>query len=81
MTPEQRRQRAAFLREQPTLWLLMLYAVGFFGCSVVADLLPWWTSGPTLTPLGRYLMPLSVVLPMWPGVRRWARRVSDGQPD
>jgi hypothetical protein len=74
MTDLQRQQRAAFISEQPFLWLFLLYAVGFFGSHLAMDALSLWL-GSTSPPLQGYLMPLGIVLPMWLGLRGWARRI------
>ena len=42
MIEQQRQQRAAFMREQPGLWLFLLYARVFLSCAVASDV---WVSG------------------------------------
>jgi hypothetical protein len=74
MTDLQRQQRAAFISEQPFLWLFLLYAAAFFACRLAMDALSFWV-GSISSPLQGYLMPLAIVLPMWLGLRGWARRI------
>ena len=75
MTDLQRLQRAAFVREQPLLWFVQLYAVAFLGGAVAHDVL--LISGATgLSPLSRYLFPVVLALPAWLALRGWSRRVT-----
>jgi hypothetical protein len=74
MTDQQRQQRAAFIREQPGLWLVLLYSVTYFGCAVAGDVLQW-ASGVVSSRVSGYLLPLVIALPLWVGLRDWARRV------
>lgn len=74
MTGEQRRQRAAFVREQPGLWLFLLYAGAFLGCSVAIDLLQR-LEPTTSSSFMRYLLPVAIALAMWLLLYRWARQV------
>jgi hypothetical protein len=80
MTREQRRMRAEIINEQPALWLFLLYAGGFFGMTVVGDLLGWTGEGPFRGP-GRYLVPLAITFPIWIGMRQWALRIVYGRAD
>jgi hypothetical protein len=75
MTDQQRQHRAAFIKEQPTLWLFLLYAAGFFGAMVCADVIQL-LGGSTTTLFQRYVLPLGIALPMWFGMRGWAVRHS-----
>lgn len=77
MTEEQRQQRAALIREQPILWLFLLYAVAFASQAIASDVVQL-ASGAVPPHLQNYLLPLAVVLPMWLGLRTWARRVRVG---
>ena len=77
MTDQQRQQRAAFIREQPLLWLFLVYAVTFLGCAVCIDVLHLVGAGG-LSPLAPYLMTIGLALPFWVGLRGWARRVEAG---
>ena len=73
MADQEWQQRAALFREQPGLWLFLLYAGAFLGCAVANDLLTWAT-GTAPSHLQRYLLPLVLALPIWLGIRAWARR-------
>jgi hypothetical protein len=77
MTEQQRQQRAAFIREQPALWLFLLYAVTFVGCAVAIDALQLAGAEAPSRTMG-YLLPLVVALPQWVGLRRRARRTGTG---
>jgi hypothetical protein len=79
MTEQQRRQRAAFIREQPGLWLFMLYAVCFVGGAVASDVLQW-ASGVVVSRGQGYLLPAAIALPMWMRLRRWALRGEPAPP-
>jgi hypothetical protein len=72
MTEQQRQERAAFIREQPGLCLFVTYAVAFVGCAVASDALHWLWGGASLSRLGGYLLPLSIAVPIWVGIRGWA---------
>ena len=80
MTEEQRQQRAAFVREQPGLWLFLLYAVVFVGSAAASDALQE-VSGVAPSRLRTYLLPLVVALPLWRWLRLWARRAASGPID
>jgi hypothetical protein len=73
MTEQQRQQRAAFIREQPALWLFLLYAGAFVGCAAALDALQL-AGGAAPSHVLRYLLPLVIALPSWLGLRGWARR-------
>jgi hypothetical protein len=73
MTDQQSQHRAAFIKEQPALWLFLLYVTCFFGAMVCADVLQL-LGGSTGTLFQRYVLPLVIALPMWFGMRGWARR-------
>jgi hypothetical protein len=75
MTEQQRQQRAAFIRDQPGLWLLLLYSVAFLSCTAAIDALGWAGLAAHSGGMG-YLLPLVVALPAWVGLRGWARRTS-----
>jgi hypothetical protein len=77
MTEQQRQQRAAFIREQPALWLFLQYSVTFVGCAVAIDALQL-AGGAAPSRLLGYLLPLGIALPMWLGLRGWARRTAAG---
>jgi len=79
VTQQQRQQRAAFFCEQPGLWLFLLYAVAFVGCAIATDALRLVGCEP-LSRLTGYLFPLVIALPMWLGMRGWARRMLDSPP-
>ena len=79
MTDLQRRQHAAFVRDQPLLWFALLYAAAFLGSTVANDtLIIWGATG--LSPSSRYLLPLALTLTPWLGLRSWSRRVMAGAP-
>jgi hypothetical protein len=79
MKEQQRRQRAAFIREQPGLWLFLLYAVCFVGCAAASDV--WqWASGVVVSRGERYLLPAVIALSMWRMLRRMALRVEPAPP-
>jgi len=79
MTNLQRMQRASFVREQPLLWLVLLYAAAFLGCAVANDVQRiWGTAG--LSTLGRYVVPVVLAFPAWLGLRRWSRHVVPDPP-
>jgi hypothetical protein len=73
MTEQQCQQRAAFIREQPGLWLFLMYAGAFVGCAVATDVL-WLAGDASPSHMARYLLPLAIALPVWVGLRCWARR-------
>ncbi len=78
MTEQQRQQRAAFIREQPVLWLLLIYATAFLAGSVAIDgMRLLWDVAPS-SGVQRYLLPLVIVLPQWLGMWGWARRMVSG---
>ena len=75
MTEVQRQNRAAFIREQPLLWFALLYASAFLSAAVALDGLRFFGAvDPSL--LTRYLVPLSIALPPWLGLRSWSRRAN-----
>jgi hypothetical protein len=74
LTKQQRQQRAAFFCEQPYLWLFLLYSTCFFGVAVASDIFS--LAGAAVLDGGlRYFLPFVIVLPMWVGLWRWARRI------
>ena len=74
MTDEPRAQRAALIREQPTLCFVLVYATTFLGGAIAGDVL--LACGSTgLSDTGRYLLPLAVGVPMWLGLRSWSHRL------
>src|SRR5438132_4202388 len=77
MMEQHRQQQAAFIREQPGLWFFLLYAGAFLGCAVAGDVLQW-ASGIVPSRVQGYLLPLVITLPMWLGLRGWARRTAAG---
>jgi len=81
VTDLQRLERAGFIREQPGMWLVMIYAVGFLGISVSVDLWNLFLTPPmNMAGSGRYLFTLGITLPQWIGLRSWARRVLEARP-
>jgi hypothetical protein len=68
-------QRAAYFREQPGLWFFALYAGAFLGCAVANDVLQW-VSGIATSRFQGYVLPLVITLPLWLGLRGWARRTA-----
>jgi hypothetical protein len=74
MTTQKRRQRAAFIGEQPLFWFLQPYATALLACAVGIDVLRLLGAGGPSRPMP-YLLPVAVALPLWLGLRSWARRV------
>jgi|GEM_PF-6708470 len=63
------------------MWLLMIYAVGFLGISVLVDLWSLFQTPPmNMAGFGRYIFTLGITLPQWIGLRSWARRILEARP-
>ena len=74
MTEEQRQHRSAFIREQPFFWFFVSYSVAFLSFTVATDVVRVANLGP-LNWFSSYVMSFGVALPLWIGLRGWARRV------
>jgi hypothetical protein len=68
-----RKHSVTFIFEAPILWLFLVYAMTFFGCSIAIDTLDMVT-GSNASTATRYLLPSAIGLPMGIGLVRWARR-------
>jgi hypothetical protein len=74
MNEQQRRSRAELIREEPVLWLLILYAATFLGTSAASDIWAIFT-GDATRGTARYLLPLAIAFGVWIGLRSWAGSV------